>query len=118
MRQRMFKKGASTMTLIFHLIKSLFRAFFKITFTALFVGVLAAGATLLVAYLNDGHVWPPRTLIEVAAAAIGVLAAYAAGLTMLLREALHAALTVEHGVAKEVEQEVAGVDHELAGSRR
>jgi len=51
------------MTLIFHLIKSLFHAFFKITFTALFFGVLAAGATLLVIYLNDGisgH--PPRSL--------------------------------------------------------
>lgn len=95
------------MTLVFHLIKSLFRAFFKITFTALIVGALAAGAMLLVAYLNDGHLWPPRMLIEGAAAAIGVLAAYAAGLTMLLREALHAALTVEHGVVRSVEQEVA-----------
>lgn len=105
------------MTLILHLIKSLFRAFFKITFTGLFVGALAAGATLLVAYLNDGRVWPPRTLIDVAAAAAGVLAAYAAGLTMLLREALRAALTVEQGVARGVEQEVEGVEHELAGTR-
>jgi ABC-type Fe3+-siderophore transport system permease subunit len=105
------------MTLIVHLVKSLFRAFFKITFTALLVGVLAAGAVLLVAYLNNGHLWPPRTLIEVAAAAIGVLAAYAAGLTMLMREALRAALTMERGAVKEVEHEVAGVEHELAGAR-
>jgi ABC-type Fe3+-siderophore transport system permease subunit len=117
MHQGMAQKGASTMTLIFHLIKSLFHAFFKITFTGLFIGALAAGATLLVAYLNDGHVWPPKTLIDVAAAAMGVLAAYAAGLTMLLREALRAALTVEHGVAKGVEQEVEGVEHELTGAR-
>ncbi len=106
------------MTLIFHLIKSLFHAFFKITFTALFVGVLAAGATLLVIYMNDGHLWPPSTLIDAAAAAIGVLAAYAAGLTMLMREAVRAALTVEHGVAKEVGQEVSGVEHELVGTRK
>lgn len=106
------------MTLIFHLIKSLFRAFFKITFTALFFGVLAVGATLLVIYLNDGHLWPPTTLIDVAAAVIGALAAYAAGLTMLMREAVRAALSVEHGVAKEVEQEAAGVEHELVGTRR
>ena len=105
------------MTLIFHLIKSLFHAFFKITFTALFVGALAAGATLLVAYLYDGHLWPPRVLIDVAAAAMGVLAAYSAGLTVLLREAVRAALTVEHGVVREVEQGSAGVEHELAGSR-
>lgn len=48
---------------------------------------------------------------------MGVLAAYAAGLTMLLREALRTALTVEHGVAKGVEQEVEGVEHELTGAR-
>lgn len=106
------------MTLIFHLIKSLFHAFFKITFAALFAGALAAGVTLLVVYLNNGRLWPPRTLIDVAAAAIGVLAAYAAGLTMLLREALRAALKVEHGVAKGVEQEVAGIEHELVDTRR
>lgn len=102
------------MTLIFHLIKSFFHAFFKIAFATLFVGALAVGITLLVAYLNNGQVWPPRRLIEVAAAVIGVLAAYAAGLTMLLREALRAALTVEHGVVKGVEQEVAGVEREAA----
>ena len=106
------------MTLIVHLIKSLFHAFFKIAFAALFAGALAAGATLLVVYLNNGHLWPPRTLIDVAAAAIGVLAAYAAGLTMLLREAVHAALTVEHGAAKGVEQEVADVEHQLVDARQ
>jgi hypothetical protein len=106
------------MTLIVHLIKSLFRAFFKIIFTALFVGVLAAGAMLLVAYLNTGQVWPPRRLIEVAAAVIGVLAAYAAGLTMLLREALRAALTVEHEAVKGIEHEVSDIEREVAGARR
>lgn len=111
------KKGTSAMTLAIHLLKSLFRAFFKITFTGLLVGALAAGAVLLVAYLNDGHEWPPRTLIEVGAAAVGVLAAYAAGLTMLLREALRAALTVERGAVRGVEHEVAGVERELAGTR-
>ncbi|HLZ25343.1 MAG TPA: hypothetical protein VKQ30_24745 [Ktedonobacterales bacterium] len=106
------------MMLIVHLLKSLFRAFFKITFTGLLVGALTAGAVLLVAYLNDGYVWPPRTLIEVTAAAMGVLAAYAAGLTMLLREALRAALTVERGAVKGIEHEVADVEHELAGAKR
>ena len=105
------------MTLIFHLLKSLFRAFFKITFTGLFVGALAVGAVLVVTYMNDGQLWPPRTLFIALAAAMGVLAAYAAGLTMLLREALRAALTVERGAVKGVEQEVAGVERELAGTR-
>jgi hypothetical protein len=49
---------------------------------------------------------------------MGVLAAYAAGLTMLVREALRAALTVEHGAVKGVEHEVTGVEHELVGTRR
>src|SRR5579859_680173 len=112
------EKGQRAMMLIVHLLKSLFRAFFKITFTGLLVGALTAGAVLLVAYLNDGYVWPPRTLIEVTAAAMGVLAAYAAGLTMLLREALRAALTVERGAVKGIEHEVADVEHELAGAKR
>ncbi len=105
------------MTLIFHLIKSLFRAFFKITFTALFTGAVAAGVVLLVAYLN-GQLWPPKTLTEVTAAAVGVLAAYAGGLTMLMREAVRAAFTAERGVAKGVEQEVAGIEREVAGARQ
>ncbi len=49
---------------------------------------------------------------------IGVLAAYAAGLTLLLREALRASLTVEHGAVKGVEQEVSNVERELAGASR
>jgi hypothetical protein len=106
------------MILIVHLLKSLFRAFFKITFTALFVGAFAAGALLLVAYLNDGHMWPPKAYIEGVAAAVGLLGGYAAGLTMLLREALRAALIVEHRAVRDVEQEVAGAERELAGLRR
>jgi hypothetical protein len=98
------------MTLIVHLIKSFFGAFFKITFTALVTGAAAAGITLLVAYLN-GQVWPPKTLTEVAAGTIGVLAAYAGGLTTLMREAVRAALTVERGVVRGVEQEVEGIEH-------
>jgi hypothetical protein len=105
------------MTLILHLLKSFFGAFFKVTLTGLFLGAAAAGAALLVAYLN-GHVWPPQTLTEVAAGAIGVLAAYAGGLTMLMREAVRAALSVEHGVVKGVEQEVEGIEREVAGTRQ
>jgi hypothetical protein len=105
------------MMLIVHLIKSLFGAFFKITFTALFAGAVAAGGTLLVAY-QHGQAWPPKTLTEAAAVTIGVLGAYAAGLTMLLREAVRAALTVERGAVKKVEQEVEGVEREVTGTRQ
>lgn len=105
------------MTLIVHLVKSLFGAFFKITLTALFIGAVLAGIVLLVAYQSD-PIWPPKPLTEVAAGAIGVLAAYAAGLTVLLREAVRAALTVERGVIKGVEQEVETIEHEVTGTRR
>lgn len=105
------------MTLILHLVKSLLGAFFKVTFTALFTGAALAGIALLVAYQNE-PVWPPKTLTEVAVGAIGVLAAYAAGLTVLLREALRAALTVERGLIKGVEQEVEDLEHEVTGTRR
>jgi hypothetical protein len=107
------------MLLIAHLFKSLFRAFFKILLAALVAGGLAAEAILLVAHLN-GHGWPPTRLLDIVAAAIGVLAAYAAGLTTLLVEALRAALTVEHGVVKGVEEEIEGRGgkHAVAGARR
>ena len=62
---------------------------------------------------------PANPMVAAAtAAAMGVLAAYAAGLTMLLREALRAALTVERGAVKGIEHEVADVEHELAGAKR
>ncbi len=104
------------MMLILHLIKSLFGAFFKITFTALFTGAALAGIALLVAYHNE-PVWPPNALTEVAAGAIGVLAAYAAGLTVLLREALRAALTVERGLIKGVEHELEDIEHEVTSTK-
>ncbi|HEX9039115.1 MAG TPA: hypothetical protein VF808_19185 [Ktedonobacterales bacterium] len=101
------------MLLIGHLLKSLFRAFFKITLAALVTGGLAAEGALGLAYLY-GFGWPPTRLIVILAIAIGVLGAYAAGLTTLLQEALRAALTVEHGVVRGVEEEIAGV----GGKRR
>jgi hypothetical protein len=97
------------MLLIVHLIKSFFGAFFKITFTALVSGGLAAEAVLIIARLQ-GYAWPPTRFIEVVALAIGVLTAYAAGTTMLLFEALHAALSVGEGVVKGVEREIVHAD--------
>jgi hypothetical protein len=96
------------MMLIGHLIKSFFRAFLKITLTALVSGGLAAEIVLLLATFH-GYSWPPTRLIAALAIAIGVLTAYAAGLTTLLFVALHAALVVEGDVVKGVEREIAHV---------
>lgn len=93
------------MALFIHLVKSLFRGFFKITFAAFVSGGLATEA-LLVAARYYGYAWPPSRLVEIVAIAVGVLTAYAAGLTALLFESLRAALTVERGVIKGVEKEL------------
>jgi hypothetical protein len=94
------------MMLIWHLIKSFFRAFFKITFIALISGGLAAEVVLLVDKLHENS-WPPTPFIMAMAIAISALTAYAAGLTALVFEALHAALVVEVGAVKGVEREMA-----------
>ena len=94
------------MLLIVHLIKSFFRAFFKIMLAALVSGGLAAEVVLLFAHIY-GYSWLPPRLIEVVAITIGVLMAYGAGLTALLYEALHTALAIETGVVKGVKKEVA-----------
>ncbi|MBF6591348.1 MAG: hypothetical protein IVW57_12595 [Ktedonobacterales bacterium] len=93
------------MTLILHLAKAAFRAFFRIILTALASAAVAGGATLLVAY-QTSRVWPPKTLTEVAAGAIAILAAYAGALTVLIKEAIKGVATVEQGVTKGVEEEV------------
>jgi len=102
------------MTLVFHLLRALFHAFFRITFSALICAGIGGGATLLVAYQQTGQ-WPPKTLTEVAAIAIAILGAYAGGLTMLVKEAVKGVATVEKGAIKGVEEEAAGIEHEVAG---
>ncbi|HEX6816966.1 MAG TPA: hypothetical protein VF120_01220 [Ktedonobacterales bacterium] len=104
------------MLIVFHLVRSLFGAFFKITLTALIMGAVFAGGALLVAY-HFNPVWPPTTLTEITAGVIGVLAAYASGLTVLLREALHAAFALERGVIQGVEHELETLEREASGPR-
>jgi hypothetical protein len=91
------------MNVLGNLIKYIFRAFFRIVFSALFFGLIGAGIVLLVAALATGH-WPPDTLTISACVAIGVLAAYAAGITVLVGEAVSAVRDVEQDVAKEIKE--------------
>lgn len=78
-----------------------FRAFFRIVFSVLLFAIISAGLTLLIASVAS-HTWPPTTLTVVACVVIGVLAAYAAGLTVLLGEAV----TAIHDAAKDAVREV------------
>jgi hypothetical protein len=104
------------MTLIMHLARALFRAFFRILLSALVFAGIGGGATLLISYQQTGQ-WPPRTLTEAAAIAIAVLSAYAAALTVLIREAVKGVITVEKGAVQDVEHEVASVEREVTGAK-
>lgn len=90
------------MQLLGHLLKTIFRAFFRIIFSALFFAVLGGGITLLVAF-GFTHHWPPDLLTIVATIAIGVLSGLVAGIGVLMREAVQALLSAASEVADEVE---------------
>ncbi|HLZ23391.1 MAG TPA: hypothetical protein VKQ30_14840 [Ktedonobacterales bacterium] len=88
------------MKVLGHLLKTLFRSFFRVLVTAILSATLAVGVGLLVAY-QIGHAWPPRHAIDVIIAAVAVLFAYAASLTVLISESVKALLFT----AKEAEKE-------------
>ena len=96
------------MGILGNLIKYIFRAFFRIVFSALLFAVLGAGLSLLISFLVTKE-WPPTTLTIVACAVIGVLFAYAAGMTVLVGTAIEAVRDAEQEVAKDV--------HDIEGKR-
>lgn len=91
------------MMLLGHLLKAAVRAFFRIAFSSLLFFLIGAGASLFVAY-QVTHLWPPSTPEYIIAGAIGLLLAYAAGLTVLLGEAVRGVRTAEREVVGEVEK--------------
>jgi hypothetical protein len=98
------------MSLLFRLLGAMFRAFFRVVLAGLLFAALAGGATLGIAY-QQTHQWPPKTLTDAAAIAIAALAAYAAGLTVVVHEAVKG---VEH-VERDVVQGASALEHETAG---
>jgi hypothetical protein len=98
------------MSLLFRLVGALFRAFFRVVLTALVFAALAGGATLGIAY-QQSHQWPPKKLTDAAAIAIAVLAAYAAGLTVVVHEAVKGVEHVERDVVKGADE----LEHEAVG---
>lgn len=90
------------MGILGRLIGFIFRAFFRIVFSALLFAVIGVGLVLLVSSVATG-IWPPTTLTIITCVAIGVLAAYAAGMTVLVKEAVTAIHNAERDVVKEVE---------------
>jgi len=87
------------------LMKTALRAFFRIAFTAILFGAIGVGVSLLVAYQTT-HQWPPTGPTYISSGAIGVILGYAAGLTMLVREAIRGVRTAEHDVTGDIERVV------------
>jgi len=77
------------MRVIGHIFSTLFHAIVRIFLTALFCGLIGFGVTLLIVFVKSNH-WPPDTLTMVGAIAVGVLALYAGGITVLMSESIHA----------------------------
>jgi hypothetical protein len=76
------------MKVLTFLVKTSDRLVSRMLLSALFFGVLGAGVTLLVG-AEGTRQWPPHQLTYVAMVSIAVFAAYAAGVSVLLRAALH-----------------------------
>ncbi len=91
------------MGILGNLIKYIFRAFFRIVLSSLFFAIIGAGLVLLVSSVATST-WPPTTLTIVACVVIGLLSAYAAGMTVLVGTAVGAIHDAEQGVAKDVHE--------------
>lgn len=89
------------MGIVGNLIKYFFRAFFRIVFSSLLAAIIGAGLALLISFLVT-DTWPPTTLTIAAAVVIAILAAYAAGMTVLVGEAIAAVRDAEQEVTKGV----------------
>lgn len=108
------------MKVLGHLVKTAFRAFFRLFFTALLSAAVAVACGLLVSY-EATHQWPPHQLSVILIAIVAVLAAYAGGLTVLLAEAVKALVYTAKEAEKEtytvgnlVERGVKAVEHTKA----
>ena len=97
------ERGYSIMGILGNLIKYIFRAFFRILFSALLFAIIGAGVSLLISFLVTKE-WPPTALTIVACVVIGLLFAYAAGMTVLVGTAIGAVRDAEQDVAKEVRE--------------
>ena len=91
------------MGILGNLIKYIFRAFFRIVTSSLLFAIIGAGLALLVSSVATST-WPPTPLTIAACVVIGLLAAYAAGMTVLVGTAIGAVRDAEQDVAKDVRE--------------
>jgi|GEM_PF-3240511 len=90
------------MRLFTHLIGSAVGVLFRSFFTGLVTGIIGVGGVLGISYATNSQHWPPTFLGYVTAVVVGLLAAYAGAVTILLRSVTD---TVIDGV-KTVEKDV------------
>lgn len=93
------------MMLFSHLMKTAVRAIFRIALTVILFGAIGVGVSLLVAYQTT-HQWPPTGSTYFIGGAVGAVLGYAAGLTMLVREAIRGVRTAEHDITGGVDRVV------------
>lgn len=91
------------MMLFSHLAKTAVRAFFRIALVIVLFGAIGVGASLLVAFQTTNE-WPPTMRTDIIGGFIGVLLGYAAGLTVLVREAIRGVRTAEHDIVGGIER--------------
>jgi hypothetical protein len=87
------------------MIKTAIHAFFRIAFAVILFGAIGAGVSLLFAYQTT-HVWPPSVITVIIAGILGILLAYAAGSTVLVREAIGGVRIAEHDIKDDIERVV------------
>jgi uncharacterized protein YacL len=87
------------------MIKTAIHAFFRIAFAVILFGAIGAGVSLLFAYQTT-HVWPLSVISVIIAGIVGILLAYAAGLMVLVREAIGAVRIAEHDIKDDIERVV------------
>lgn len=77
------------MSVVRHLMATLFRTLLGVILALVVGGVVGAGLALAVAYSQVAQPWPPTGLTMVAAIAIGALSALLSASVVLMRAAIH-----------------------------
>lgn len=80
------------MSVVRHLMATLFRTLLGVILALVVGGAVGAGLTLAVAYSQSAQPWPPQGLTTLAATAIGVLTALLSASFVLMRAAIHGLL--------------------------
>jgi hypothetical protein len=107
------------LSIIGHLIGTVFGAFWRILITTVVTAAIGAGAVLgLIYYETHQLLWPPRDqLTLVALIGVTVLSAYAGGVTTLMTEAVRALKEAAKIAEHEVVAPIEAAERDLRGDK-